>query len=102
MVKECLYCSRQFEAKKLGRPQKFCQPSCRGLHWKKRNPIKKRAHQAIHRIHRKKKPLQTCEQCGINGRVQAHHPDYKKPKEVKHLCISCHSALHPKRKRMAV
>jgi ribosomal protein S27AE len=34
-----------------------------------------------------------CERCGA-ARVQAHHHDYRKPREVRWLCARCHGAEH--------
>lgn len=36
---------------------------------------------------------QSCEICG-DTRVEGHHADYKKPREVRWLCRSHHNALH--------
>jgi hypothetical protein len=35
-----------------------------------------------------------CEQCGIEGKPQAHHHDYSKPLEVEWLCERCHTNHH--------
>ena len=35
-----------------------------------------------------------CSSCNEERKVQAHHPDYKKPLEIIWLCASCHKLLH--------
>ena len=35
-----------------------------------------------------------CEQCGHVSKIYKHHPDYKKPEDVKFLCINCHKKEH--------
>ena len=35
-----------------------------------------------------------CESCGSDGKLQAHHDDYARPLEVRHLCIPCHNLWH--------
>lgn len=39
-----------------------------------------------------------CEKCGCE-RVQAHHPNYSKPFEVRWLCQKHHTALHRRKNR---
>ena len=35
----------------------------------------------------------SCSNCGIDGKVHAHHEDYDKPLDVVWLCPSCHKLL---------
>ena len=35
-----------------------------------------------------------CSQCGVEGRIEAHHPDYSKPLEVVWLCRIHHVEAH--------
>lgn len=49
--------------------------------------------QAGHAIATGRLVRQPCEVCGAS-RVDAHHPDYSKPLEVRWLCRACHRAEH--------
>lgn len=35
-----------------------------------------------------------CEGCGLEVKLQVHHPDYRKPLEIEWLCAPCHRAWH--------
>ena len=39
---------------------------------------------------------EACEVCNITGNVEAHHPDYSKPLDVKWLCVRHHNDEHIK------
>jgi hypothetical protein len=57
----------------------------------------KQANKDMTKAHRKARSIPmkgVCESCGKQGVTEKHHPDYSKPLEVVHLCISCHKRLH--------
>ncbi len=64
--------------------------------WRADNREKVNAQQKVHRavraglLHKPDK----CGYCQIPGPVDAHHPDYDRPLEVKWLCRKCHRAQH--------
>ena len=59
-----------------------------------------RAHTATTRAIKSGKLVpKPCERCGATDRIEAHHPDYSKPLEVKWLCFPCHRALHVEERR---
>jgi hypothetical protein len=63
--------------------------------YRKRNPIKQRAHEvvsyAIRKGHLFKKP---CEVCGTEESIHAHHDDYLEPLNVRWLCCAHHKQWH--------
>jgi len=61
---------------------------------KKRHPEHERARLHLRNaVARGRITKQPCEVCGA-ARVDAHHPDYSKPLEVRWLCRKHHMALH--------
>ena len=36
----------------------------------------------------------TCSVCGLEGKIEGHHEDYRRPLEVTWLCQSCHKLVH--------
>jgi hypothetical protein len=70
--------------------------------WNKRNPEKRRCINMVgDRVYRKKiiKPI-FCQKCGvIPKRMEGHHDDYKKPFDIKWLCLECHRKIHKSKRR---
>jgi hypothetical protein len=63
--------------------------------WRKKHPIKHKAHSAAIRAH--PTPPEACSDCGTKPKVMhRHHPDYSKPKEIVWLCPKCHGLRHRK------
>lgn len=67
-----------------------------GNAWKKRNPEKVAAEQALSYAIKTRKIRKgtVCKRCNTLKRIQAHHEDYSKPLEVIWLCVRCHGARH--------
>ncbi len=64
--------------------------------YKKSNNLKIKCHQKVERSLKNgvlKKPI-TCQQCGKNAKLHAHHCDYSKPLEVIWMCPFCHKEWH--------
>jgi len=69
------------------------------MEWKRQNPEKVAAHKMVagalkggHIVNPGK-----CSACGkIGNYLDAHHDDYKKPLDIRWLCISCHRKEHNK------
>ena len=66
------------------------------LAWMKRNPEKRRAHWMLREAIKKGEVAKqtACFKCGVEGRIEAHHPDYSKPLEVVWLCRIHHVEAH--------
>jgi hypothetical protein len=71
--------------------------------WKRENPDKERAHQAIKRALRHGVVVRpdVCESCKERVEPHAHHDDYTKPLDVRWLCRGCHVAEHGQEKSNA-
>ncbi len=60
------------------------------------NDEKKRARMLLNiaiRDGRVRKPV-CCQECGKNGMIYGHHPDYSLPYDVEWLCSECHGKRH--------
>lgn len=63
---------------------------------RKRDPLKVAAHKIIYlaiRSGRISRPS-SCEECGRDVKIEAHHDDYLKPLDVLWLCNRCHRKKH--------
>jgi len=60
--------------------------------WNRRNRGKRKAHLLVSRKIKNKHKF--CSKCGSTNRVEAHHPDYKRPLLVVWLCSKCHGREH--------
>lgn len=64
--------------------------------WYKKNKEKSLAHQKVYFAIKNgliKRPS-VCEMCKREGRVLAHHKDYKKALDVLFVCQKCHNEIH--------
>lgn len=68
----------------------------KNLQYRKNNPLKYQAHNVIHLLRYKGFILKKgyCSICRKYAKLDAHHPDYNKPKFIKYICRSCHRRLH--------
>ena len=63
--------------------------------YRKRNPIKHKAHALVSRAIRSGKLFrEPCEKCGEVEPIHAHHDDYAKPLNIRWLCSKHHSQWH--------
>jgi len=55
-------------------------------------PQRTRARDAIKRAVKRGDIIrpEVCDDCGLPGKIEAHHADYFKPLEVEFLCLRCH------------
>lgn len=61
-----------------------------------RNPEKVKAQNALNYAVRMGRLVRgSCEGCGTDKKVHAHHDDYSKPFQVRWLCYLCHKSEHP-------
>jgi hypothetical protein len=90
MAKSVSQRMREYRARKKARGEKI--PS--DLRYRKRDPVKKRAWNAVSgAIRSGKLKRQPCEICG-DPNSQAHHDDYSRPLDVRWLCRAHHEEHH--------
>lgn len=66
------------------------------IKWRAKYPEKNKARRVVnnyYRYHREDKPTNCCV-CNKEWRIELHHEDYNKPREVYPLCSLCHSWVH--------
>ncbi len=72
------------------------EPQTRQERWRARNEVAAWAHVCTASAIRRGlliRPEQ-CEECGVEAKVDAHHPDHRDPLRVQFLCRRCHAAVH--------
>jgi hypothetical protein len=64
--------------------------------YRKDNPVKYKAHNAVTNALRDGKLVKQskCEDCLSDFHVEAHHDDYSLPLKIRWLCARCHSLWH--------
>lgn len=64
--------------------------------WIKKNPEKRRCHNAANNALRdgRLERITSCEVCKGRRNIEMHHDDYTKPLEVTWLCRACHARVH--------
>jgi hypothetical protein len=74
-----------------------CPPCERAylIAWHAANPKAKAAHKKIENALKRGELVRpaACEVCGREGRLDAHHEDYARPRDVRFLCRGCHNRL---------
>lgn len=80
-------------------PEKFSERDARLA--KKRDRLKDRVRLQTRRAVAAGKLLKAtcCERCGSEVELEAHHPDYSKPYDVRWLCVPCHAKQHRTRQQ---
>ena len=72
-------------------------PSSQNVVWRKKNPLKAKAHESINSFYRdrynKGRKRGSCLVCD-KKKTEAHHHDYSKPKDVTFLCKKHHHEIH--------
>ena len=74
--------------------------------YRKRNPLKYRAHCAVNNAVRDGKISKpsSCEGCGKSGRIHGHHHSYERDSwlKVRWLCSLCHMQEHVRLRRLGI
>lgn len=89
---------RQYDKERASLPQRVLAREKYTKEYRKKNPDIYKAHNAVNnavRDGRLNKP-DSCECCGKEAYLEAHHCDYSKPLDVMWLCKPCHASWHQK------
>ena len=62
------------------------------LEWRRRHPQRRHAQNVLagHVARGTITKPTTCQRCGLDAHIEAHHPDYTRPLDVEWLCKPCH------------
>lgn len=91
---------REYDRRRSSEPHRIELRKRVCAEWAAKYPERRRAQIALGnavRDRRIKRP-DTCQRCGIAGRIEAHHADYSKPLEVEWLCKPCHAQADKERR----
>lgn len=97
----CMPCQRVYAEERDRTPEGKITLAKKSRKMMKYSPDKWRARAKLRyavKIGEVQKP-ENCERCGISRedrRMEAHHPDYSKPLDVRWLCQLCHKLTHGK------
>lgn len=75
-----------------------------GSVYQRQHPERRAAHSSVKlalNSGRLAKPL-FCQRCFRSLKLDAHHPDYRKPLKVVWLCRACHTHVHPRTQKNAL
>ncbi len=87
---------REYDRERYRKPERYARASAVSAKWARENSKRKNASTIVSRALKAGKIVRpdTCEICGIEGRIHGHHEDYDKPLEVMWLCPKCHHGRH--------
>jgi len=88
---------REYERIRNKNPHRRSNRQLNTKKWRQENPERNRAHLAVYRAITNGtlvKPT-SCEECGSQLPLHAHHEDYNRPLDVIWLCVNCHGKKNP-------
>jgi len=91
---------REYDRNRAKLPHRKAQAARITKEWRAAYPERQKAHNATARADLEA-PAQ-CEGCGLQRKLEKHHPDYSKPLLVVWLCKPCHAIADKIRRRLEV
>ncbi len=87
---------KEYERKRFGESTRRAMALVYQKRRRRKHPDKYLAHYMVSNAIRDGRLIRgnTCEKCGSEKNVQAHHHDYSKPLDVNWLCFYCHRKEH--------
>src|SRR6516164_9893024 len=85
---------QEYDRRRYHNPERKAKLAENAKSWRKKNPEKYIANNAVNNAARDGKLIKMpCQECG-NPRSHGHHEDYTKKLSVMWLCAKCHQRLH--------